>query len=386
MASTFSFVNQYVIVISLLLSTLICNVNGCFTSIFSFGDSISDTGNLLGLQLSGSLNSTHVDFLPYGSTFFHHPTGRASDGRLVIDFIAEALGLPFVRPFFGSKKRESENFQKGVNFAIIGATAIDYAFYEEQSEIDAGPTNISLGAELEYFKKFLTSLCSSDSDCKQLLQNSLILMGEIGGNDYDFAFFRGIKVEEIIREFVPRVIQSIASAINELIELGAVTFLVPGNFPIGCSPAKLTLYQDSNKEDYDPLTGCITWLNQFAEFQNKLLQKELDQIRKLHPHVNIIYVDYYNLLMRFYQSPSQYGFKETLKACCGGGGPYNANPSMICGDPGATNCDDPSSYVSWDGMHYTEATHRWIAKTVLEQLSSLCPPLTMNMHKSVFSS
>ncbi|OMO52631.1 Peptidase S10, serine carboxypeptidase [Corchorus capsularis] len=129
----------------------------------SFGDSISDTGNLLGLQLSGSINSTHVDFLPYGTTFFHHPTGRASDGRLVVDFITEALGLPFVRPFFGRKNGGSQNFHKGVNFAIIGATAIDYAFHKEISDIDAGPTNISLGAELEYFKKVLPSLCSSDS-------------------------------------------------------------------------------------------------------------------------------------------------------------------------------------------------------------------------------
>ncbi|XVE80372.1 hypothetical protein DITRI_Ditri14bG0134700 [Diplodiscus trichospermus] len=343
------------------------NVNGCFTSIFSFGDSLADTGNLLQLSLSGSTKLSHFDFPPYGRTFFHYPTGRCSDGRLVIDFIAEALGLPFLPPYFGGENGRSKNFDHGVNFAVVGATALDNSFFIERGVTNPF-TNVSLGVELGFFKDVLPSLCSSSSDCKDLLRNSLIVMGEIGGNDYNDPFLQGKTVEEI-REFVPLVANTIASAINELIELGAVTFLVPGNLPIGCSPAYLTYFQGSDKAEYDPLTGCITSLNQFSEYHNELLQKELDQIRMIHPLVNIIYADYYNIAMRFYHSPRQFGFKETLKACCGRGGPYNYNSSMACGDPSVrTSCDDPSSYVSWDGLHYTEATYRWIAKAVLEEL------------------
>ncbi|KAG4203966.1 hypothetical protein ERO13_A04G018650v2 [Gossypium hirsutum] len=54
-----------------------------------------------------------------------------------------------------------------------------------------------------------------------------------------------------------------------------MTSLVPGNFPIGCSPALLTKFQGSNKNKYDPLTGCLTWLNHFSEHHNQLLQKQL---------------------------------------------------------------------------------------------------------------
>ncbi|XWS11213.1 hypothetical protein CRYUN_Cryun38cG0065000 [Craigia yunnanensis] len=384
--SSSSWEKQNVIISFLFCITIIISqshVNGCFTSIFSFGDSLADTGNLLQLSLSESGQLFHFDFPPYGRTFFDYPTGRCSDGRLVIDFIAEGFRLPFLPPYFEDENGRRRNFQKGVNFAVTGATALDYSFFKERG-IKNPFTNVSLGVELGFFKDVLPSLCSSSSDCKELLRNSLIVMGEIGGNDYNHPFLEGKNTEEI-REFVPLVAHTIASAINELIELGAVTFLVPGNLPIGCSPAYLTYFQGSDTDEYDPLTGCITWLNQFSEYHNELLQKELDQIRRLHPHVNLIYADYYNIAMRFYHSRNQFGFRETLIACCGWGGLYNYSSSMACGDPPIrTSCNDPSSYVSWDGLHYTEATYRWISKAVLEELynipciNGLCLPLTVN--------
>ena len=55
-----------------------------------------------------------------------------------------------------------------------------------------------------------------------------------------------------------------------------------------------------------------------------------------------------------------------LTACCGGGGPYNVNTSVKCGDPSVSACDDPSKYVSWDGVHLTEAAYRWISSGLLQ--------------------
>jgi hypothetical protein len=53
-----------------------------FKAIFNFGDSNSDTGGLYA--------AFPAETGPYGMTYFNKPAGRASDGRLVIDFIGNS--------------------------------------------------------------------------------------------------------------------------------------------------------------------------------------------------------------------------------------------------------------------------------------------------------
>lgn len=73
--------------ITLLTTAAVTSEQQCrnFKSIIIFGDSITDTGNLL--HLSDLNNLPQSAFPPYGETFFHVPTGRFSNGRLIIDFI-----------------------------------------------------------------------------------------------------------------------------------------------------------------------------------------------------------------------------------------------------------------------------------------------------------
>ncbi|KAK8629351.1 hypothetical protein V6N13_078194 [Hibiscus sabdariffa] len=338
-----------------------------YESIFNFGDSLSDTGNFL---LSGALAFPVIGQLPYGETFFQHATGRCSDGRLIIDFIAEAFSLPYAPPYLAVKQDQGQSFQHGVNFAFAGATALDAEFFFERN-ISILWTNNSLNVQLNWFRKLKSDICS-DEDC-DFFKKSLFLVGEIGGNDYNYAFFLGGGIKQL-RSMVPFVVGAIINATSALIEEGAVELMVPGNFPIGCSAVYLTLFESSNKEDYDR-HGCLKAFNAFARYHNSQLKQALDLLRQTYPHARIIYADYYGAAMRFVHAPLHHGFYGgTLKACCGGGGPYNFNNSARCGHAGSEACQNPSIYSNWDGIHLTEAAYRHVALALINGSSS-APPL-----------
>lgn len=71
---------QYVCVVLMLIIGVFVRYNDAnctFRAIFNFGDSNSDTGSM-------PMSS------PNGNTYFQKPSGRSSDGRLIIDFLGNS--------------------------------------------------------------------------------------------------------------------------------------------------------------------------------------------------------------------------------------------------------------------------------------------------------
>ncbi|ONK81113.1 uncharacterized protein A4U43_C01F25450 [Asparagus officinalis] len=338
---------------------LVASTEQQYTSVFSFGDSLADTGNFLN---SGAVFFPSISNLPYGMTYFKHATGRCSDGRLVVDFIAEALGLPLLPPYLGKEK----DFHRGVNFAVSGATAMDRSFFREIGAELLLWTNMSLSMQIGWFEQLKPSLCSTTKDCNDYFNKSLFLVGEIGGNDYNYAFLSRKSIEQV-KTYVPKVVETIIASTQRLIEHGAVNLVVPGNLPIGCNPLYLTVLRSPNPADYDAITGCLKPLNQFSMYHNALLITALEKLRLKNPHANIVYADYYNAALQLDLFPFKFGFIHgPLITCCGsGGGPYNVNVSAFCGAPGSRLLGDPSSYLNWDGIHLTEAGYLNIANGLL---------------------
>eukprot|EP01018_Ginkgo_biloba_P040163 Gb_16975 [translate_table: standard] len=332
----------------------------CYSAVYSFGDSLADTGNLL---TSSGLFGLFllINRLPYGETHFNRPTGRCSNGRLIVDFLAQGFGLQMVSPFL----EMDSDFSSGVNFAVAGATAMDASFFRERH---IGPilTPNSLDMQIMWFLDFKGIYCAAaDGDCDSNFENALFLMGEIGGNDLNYPLSEGRTVEEV-RTFVPPIIAKIREGIETLITLGgAKKFIVQGNLPIGCSPLYLTL-QQSSPDDYDDM-GCITKLNNLSQYQNSLLQDMVQDLQRKHSGVSIIYADNYSAALKILKYPQAYGMqKNILKVCCGEGGDYNFSPFRLCGTQGLEACSNPDQYFNWDGIHLTEAAYKAIAKMFLD--------------------
>ncbi|KAF8733538.1 hypothetical protein HU200_014839 [Digitaria exilis] len=141
-----------------------------YESIFCFGDSFTDTGNNPAVFAWYSVVDP-VTRPPYGSSFFGHPTGRNCDGRLIVDFIAEGLGLPYVPPYlgppFGSPPAAAaaQGFRQGASLAVGAATAIDVGFFHERGLVPAPskfPLNTSLTVQLQWFDSLLKpTLCGT---------------------------------------------------------------------------------------------------------------------------------------------------------------------------------------------------------------------------------
>ncbi|XP_057549670.1 GDSL esterase/lipase At5g03980-like isoform X2 [Amaranthus tricolor] len=308
-------------------------------AIYQFGDSLSDTGNLV-------RETTRVKpafaRLPYGQTFFHRPTGRCSDGLLMVDYF------------------------------VAGATALDASVLAAQN-ISGPVTENSLRIQLQWFRSLLHTTFSNPREIKRKLENALVLMGEIGGNDYNLAFFQGKTLEQVY-QLVPNVVQTIKYAVQEVIWLGATNIVVPGNFPIGCVPLYLVRFETNDKSKYDELQ-CLKDYNDFSKYHNELLIRAIQELQQEHPNVAIVYGDYYYALTWVIKHAPRLGFERggSTKVCCAiGNNPYNYDLKKSCGSPGVPICEDPSKRISWDGIHMTQEGNKnvaiWLLKNSLPTL------------------
>ncbi|KAL6280961.1 hypothetical protein ACE6H2_017842 [Prunus campanulata] len=320
-----------------------------FKKIYAFGDSFTDTGNTK--SATGPSGFGHVSNPPYGTTFFHHPTNRYSDGRLVIDFIAESLSLPYLKPY-RSILSNATDVAHGVNFAVAGSTAIEHQFFVKNN-LSLAITPQSIQTQLLWFNKFLESQgCKvAGAACKAAaFDDALFWVGEIGVNDYAYTIGSGIPSDTIQQLGISRV----TSFLQALLKKGAKYVVVQGLPLSGCLPLAMTL---APEDDRDSL-GCVKSANNQTYSHNRVLQAKLQQLRTQFPHAVITYADYWNAYFTVMKNPNQYGFKESFKACCGTGDPYNFEVFAVCGTPSASACPSPSQYINWDGVHLTEAMYK----------------------------
>ncbi|GAB2280529.1 hypothetical protein Dimus_015155 [Dionaea muscipula] len=339
-----------------------------FSAIFNFGDSNSDTGGL-----SAAFGQAGP---PHGETFFGHPAGRYSDGRLKIDFIAQSLGLPFLSAFLDSV---GSNFSHGANFATAGSTIRPVNTTLRQS----GFSPVSLLDQFVEFTDFhRRSQTFRKGVYKQLLPkeesfSEALYTFDIGQNDLTAGYFSGVSTDEV-KAFVPDLLLNLTNIIRYVYGQGGRSFWIHNTGPVGCLPYVLDrmLITAGEVDEF----GCASPFNEVAEYFNHELREVVFQLRDELPLAAVTYVDVYSVMYELIGHAEKHGFKHPLRACCGhGGGRYNFNRSVGCGSPLASKaCKDPSAAVNWDGVHYTEAGNRWVFDHIVDGSYS-DPPIPLNM-------
>ncbi|CAN6443859.1 unnamed protein product [Victoria cruziana] len=333
-----------------------------FDAIFNFGDSNSDTG--------GFYAAFPAQPSPWGMTYFGKPTGRASDGRLVIDFLARALGFPLLSPYL---RALGSDFRHGANFATLASTVL----LPNTSLFVTGISPFSLAIQSNQMKEFrarVAQLRFQGADAKGLpplnVFGKSLYTFNIGQNDFT-SNLAAIGIERV-KQYLPDVVNEIAWTIKVLYDEGGRTFLVQNLAPIGCYPAFL-VELPHGQSDLDRY-GCMTSYNDAVTYYNALLKGRLDQLRPQLPRASVIYVDTHTVELELFRNPTHHGLKYGTKACCGyGGDPYNFDPRVFCGNTKVINgstvtasaCSDPQNYVSWDGIHFSEAANKAIAYAIL---------------------
>ncbi|KAM7487248.1 hypothetical protein LguiB_024732 [Lonicera macranthoides] len=352
-----------------------------FPAIFNFGDSNSDTGGLS--AAFGQVGS------PSGESYFGGPAGRYSDGRLVIDFIAESLGLPYLSAYLDAV---GSNFSYGANFATAGSTIRPQNTTLHQS----GFSPFSLNVQFYQFNDFhhrSQIFRTKGGIFKGLLPNAeefshALYTFDIGQNDLTAGYFLNMSTDQV-RAYVPDVLDQFKTVVKDIYDQGGRYFWIHNTGPVGCLPYVM---------DRLPITagqvdkaGCSSPFNQVAQYFNRGLKEAVVQLRKDLRLAAITYVDVYAVKYALISQAKRHGFEHPLRACCGHGGKYNYNMHVGCGGKIKVKgkdvllgkaCKDPSVMINWDGVHFTQAANKWVFDQIVDGSFSDPPiPLKMACHR-----
>jgi outer membrane lipase/esterase len=279
--------------------------NRTFTSQYSFGDSLSDSGNVYAVSRGTQPPAPYYN-------------GRFSNGRV----FTELLGNPII-PALASTTAQRGN----LNFAYGGATA------------GAGGAVPNLALQITQYRQ--QGLPAGRNDLFTVLAGANDLIGVLGapttpGNP------------AVLDTAGAGVAQTVAAGVQTLAGLGAKNLVVVGLPNLGSTPRSLAAGGVGG-------TGSILGARASTAFNNEL-RAQLATIANGVPDANVLYVDAQGVLDRMVKDAKTLGFTNTTS--------YYLAPAAQGGGAG-----DPNGYIFWDDIHPTAHAHALVAAVITEQLN-----------------
>ena len=290
-----------------------------YTSIFAFGDSLSDAGNLF------SESAGMIPLAPYAD-------GHFSNGPTWVEDLSQMLGLGPMKPFLTSND--------GTNYAFGGA--------------QTGPTDINPFDPNSPVHIDLPDQISAYDLLNPVPVKGALYTLDIGANDIMnalAAYVLGKKTLDQVNAIVVEAETNTINSVKTLVGLGARSLLFYEVPNLGLTP----------RFDGTALQSVASGLAQ--SFNTAVLQRlaplEGDGLK-------VFTLDTYDLLGEIKADPSGFGFTNVTSPCWTG---TFTDPSSgtLC----SPNMDDQNQFLFWDEIHPTAAGHLLTAEFALDALTAV---------------
>uniref|UniRef100_A0A7N0UFR7 GDSL esterase/lipase n=1 Tax=Kalanchoe fedtschenkoi TaxID=63787 RepID=A0A7N0UFR7_KALFE len=300
---------------------------------FIFGDSLADPGNNNFLQTQAKAN-----YPPYGVDFPKGPTGRFTNGRTVVDFIAQLLGFPdFIPPFMTAT---GSQILKGVNYAS-GAAGIRRESGKTQGD------RLSLGEQVFLHKTTVSRLgllLKGRKAALNYLKKCIYTVG-FGSNDYVNNYFMSeayTTSQEFTTEAYAEVLaQEYLRQLNELYKYGARKVAVLGVGQVGYTPVELSRFG----ADVATLNAAVELFN--AELKTLVAAFNANSTGAMFTFLNSTGIS----------SGSNVTIADLRKSCCS----VVTRTNYTCVPFKQEICSNRDEYIFFDNIHPTEAANEPVA-------------------------
>lgn len=277
-----------------------------FSSIFAFGDSLSDSGTnpssvMSIFKLIGGQCDPFHPCPPYDG-------GRYSNGPNAIEYLADTI-LP-----------GGGNTTNFFNYAVAGATSGIGNFGDGGSQ--SSPGSYGLPGMTQQIAKYLLDFSGNASN-----DSLYVIWG--GANDF------------LTADSPISAAQNIAAYVGILAGIGAEHILVPNIPNLGMTPYIQSLG-----------TAAIAAAEAFSLGFNQELAARLNALAPLTPTTNIAQFDTFSFFAAVAQNPAAYGFSNITDACI--------NLPAVCANP--------DEHIFWDDFHPTTRMHALLASDIVSQV------------------
>ncbi len=293
-----------------------------YSSLYVFGDSLSDSGNVFTFTtaidaLDGVDNFPTIPAAPYVA-------GRFSNGFNYADLLNQKL--------FGTSSGLTPSFAGGTNYAVGGAQT---GMGNIIDGLLPGVPPSGMQAQLASYKAKLGAGSASPNGLYVVYGGPNDMLSMLSAAQAD-----PLNAITIKNQAIQTAVDNLHGILTDLSAVGAQHFLIPNLPDLGATP----------RLNGDPIASSFAHLAS-VEFNDKLAAM-LTTFDAQHAGDDVHSADVFSAFNDVLANPAKFGFTN-IDTACFPGTPFAAQSGSACADP--------EHYVFWDDIHPTAHTNQIMA-------------------------